>query len=88
MTRARLSGWIGKRRGEGAEMDDKEDFKCEITCPYCHAPWSENNVRLYELDAGDHCQSGRFYKECCTIDITCHSCGKLMYRKEGQDLNY
>lgn len=64
--------------------EDKTGDIARITCPYCHAPWNETNIELYDLDAGDHCESGRFYPECCTIDITCHACGKLMYRKEGK----
>jgi len=57
-----------------------------ISCPFCHEPWSEANIRTYDLDAGDHCESGRFYAECCTIDITCHACKRLIYRKEGFEL--
>lgn len=57
-----------------------------ITCPFCHAPWSAENIHAYDLDAGDHCDSGRFYTECCTISIVCHKCKKLMYRKEGFEL--
>lgn len=57
--------------------------ECRILCPFCSAPWCDENIRAYDLDAGDHCDSGRFYAECCTITITCHACGKEMYRKEG-----
>lgn len=52
-------------------------------CPFCSAPWSDSAVRAYDLDAGDHCASGRFYPECCTISISCENCGREMYRKEG-----
>jgi hypothetical protein len=54
-----------------------------ILCPFCSAPWSDENVCLYDLDAGDHCESGRFYAECCTVSIVCHACEREMYRKEG-----
>lgn len=47
------------------------------------AEWSDDNIQLHDLDAGDHCQSGRFYPENCTISIVCHACKREMYRKEG-----
>lgn len=55
-----------------------------ILCPYCSAPWSEENVEIYDLDAADQCESGRIDPKTATIDITCHACSRLMYRKEGQ----
>ncbi len=58
-----------------------------IKCVFCNAPWSEENVKLYDLDAGDHCESGRFYPEQCTVVIACHACGKEMYRKEGKEFD-
>jgi hypothetical protein len=58
----------------------------ELTCPFCHAPWSVENLRFYNLDAGDHCDSGRFYAECVDVQIICHACDRLMYSKQGQEL--
>lgn len=55
----------------------------KVLCPFCSAPWSEENIRTGDLDAGDHCASGRFYGEQMTVDITCHECNRLIYRKEG-----
>lgn len=52
-------------------------------CVWCSADWSDDNIKVYDLDAGDHCDSGRFYAESCTVSISCHKCGKEMYRKEG-----
>ena len=60
----------------------------EILCPFCGEPWGKDNVRLYELDAGDHCESGRFYPKQCTVSIKCHACDKEMYRKEGAEFGY
>lgn len=57
------------------------------SCPFCHAPWSDSNVHLYDLDAGDHCNSGRYYAECCTVRIECHACEREMYRKEGVEFS-
>lgn len=68
------------------EKDAEGDIS-KILCPFCSAPWSETNIRSYNLDAGDHCDSGRFWAECCTIEIVCHSCNRLMYRKEGFELS-
>jgi hypothetical protein len=58
----------------------------KILCVFCNAPWSEDNIKAYDLDAADECASGRFGPETCTIEIKCHSCGRLMYRKEGFEL--
>ncbi len=60
----------------------------KIKCPFCSADWSESNVKLFDLDAGDHCESGRFYQECCTVSIVCHACDREMYRKEGTEIGY
>jgi hypothetical protein len=55
----------------------------ELSCPFCHAQWTADNVQIFDLDAGDHCDSGRFYSESCTVSIECHACKREMYRKEG-----
>jgi hypothetical protein len=52
-------------------------------CIWCSAPWSDENVKAYDLDAGDHCQLGRFFPESVTIAIVCHACQRLMYEKTG-----
>lgn len=67
-------------------MKDAEGDIARITCPFCHAPWAPENIRTYDLDTGNHCEDGRFSPECCTIEITCHACKRLMYRKEGFEL--
>jgi hypothetical protein len=59
----------------------------KILCPFCSAPWNDSNVRLYDLDAGDHCASGRFYAEECSVKIVCHACDRLMYEKSGVQFN-
>lgn len=71
---------------KSGEILEPEYSECKITCPFCHAPWSDENMRAYDLDAGDHCESGRFYAECCTVEIHCAKCKRLMYRKEGFEL--
>jgi hypothetical protein len=62
--------------------------KCKILCPLCSAEWNDENLRLYDLDAADHCESGRFYPETCSVQIVCHACGKLMYEKEGSQFGF
>lgn len=72
-------------------MSDKYKYKSgpdvnKITCPFCHAPWSDENMHFWDLDAADQCESGRFGPETVSISIECDKCGKLMYRKEGREL--
>jgi hypothetical protein len=57
-----------------------------ILCPWCNAPWSDDNMQLYDLDAGDQCDSGRFGPESVSIKITCHACHRLMYQKDGVEV--
>jgi hypothetical protein len=66
-------------------VEIKEDVSF-IICPFCSAPWSEENMNFWDLDAGDECESGRFGPETVSIEIVCHSCKRLMYRKEGRKL--
>lgn len=56
-------------------------------CIWCSAPWDDSNIQLHDLDASDHCASGRFYPEQCTISIVCHECKREMYRKEGAEFS-
>jgi hypothetical protein len=53
-------------------------------CPFCSKPWGDEAVKLFDLDAGDQCDSGRWDDDNCTVSITCQECGKEMYRKEGK----
>ncbi len=60
----------------------------ELTCPFCHAAWREENIKLYNIDAGDHCESGRFYSESCSVEIKCHACERVMYQKDGAEIGW
>ena len=62
-------------------MSEQPQFKPK--CIWCSADWSDANVMAYNLDAGDHCSSGRFYPETVTVAIVCHACGRKIYEKEG-----
>lgn len=74
-------------RGDHTPDNPKEHIAGRMLCPFCSAPWSGDNVRVFNLDAGDHCDSGRFYSECCSISIVCHACEREMYRKDGQAID-
>lgn len=60
----------------------------DILCPFCSTPWSEENVRVWDVDSADQCDSGRFGPPTYSISIFCHSCKREMYRKEGRDASY
>jgi hypothetical protein len=66
--------------------DDITGKDCKILCPFCSAPWSDDNIRTYNLDAADQCESGRFGPETVDIVIACHACSRPMYSKEGFEL--
>lgn len=69
-----------------SESQTPESEPCRILCPFCGAPWSDTNLRFYDLDCADECSSGRFGPETATVQIVCHACDRLMYEKEGQEL--
>lgn len=52
-------------------------------CIWCSAEWSDDNIRVYDFDAADQCESGRLDPESVTVSIVCHVCNREMYRKEG-----
>jgi hypothetical protein len=66
---------------------DKNELD-KILCPFCSAPWSEENIKIWDLDSADQCESGRFGPPTYSISIVCHSCKREMYRKEGADARY
>ena len=53
-------------------------------CVFCSAPWSDEMIRVYEVDAQHGDGSYDFGANNCsaTIDISCATCGRLIYRKE------
>ncbi len=60
----------------------------KILCPFCSAPWTEENIRIYDVDAADQCASGRIDPVNVSISIVCHSCNRLMYKKDGFEAGY
>lgn len=53
-------------------------------CAFCSAPWTDGMIRVYDVDASHGEGSYDFgpAHERATVDITCESCGRLIYRKE------
>ena len=54
-------------------------------CIWCSAPWSDENVKVYDFDAADQCESGRFGPEEVTVSIVCHACNRLMYTTRAEN---
>ncbi len=64
----------------------KEGFQpgARPICVFCNAPWTDDMIRVFDVDA---CHGeGSYYfgpeNERATVDITCSSCNRLIYRKE------
>ncbi len=55
----------------------------EILCPWCSAPWSKHALAQWD-DAECYDTNGRGNPDIC-ITITCGSCNRVMYQKEGVD---
>lgn len=50
-------------------------------CVHCNTPWSDENQMRYDGEILDSAATGHVISD--SIELTCHSCGKVMYRKEG-----
>ena len=53
-------------------------------CPFCSKPWTDDMIRVFDVDASHGPDSYDFgpENERATVDITCSSCERLIYRKE------
>lgn len=53
-------------------------------CVFCNAPWTDEMIRVYDVDArhGEGSYDFGAEDQQATIDITCESCERLIYRKE------
>lgn len=57
-------------------------------CPFCSAAWTDEMVRVFDIDASHGYGSYDFGPEDqrATVDITCSTCNRLIYRREhGED---
>lgn len=65
---------VAKQKAEAIEA---------ITCPFCHAPWTEAMMRVYDISSYGGCDTcGHGSTGHATLDITCEKCERLIYRKE------
>ncbi len=64
--------------------EPKSDFTARPLCPFCSKPWTDDMIRVFDIDAQHGEGSYDFGPEDqrATIDITCTSCERLIYRKE------
>lgn len=53
-------------------------------CPFCSKPWTDDMISVYDIDASHGEGSYDFGPENqrATVDISCSSCNRLIYRKE------
>lgn len=54
-------------------------------CVWCSAPWTDDMLKVYvtaDLDWGYYPGDFTIEGADTVIDVTCSSCGKLVYRKE------
>lgn len=61
----------------------KEEGSLKILCPFCNGEWTAKMKQEMNLacEGCDTCGYGRNYDY--TIEIYCEHCGKLVYKKEG-----
>lgn len=65
-------------------VDEHQDgFVARPLCPFCSAPWDDEMIHVYDIDASHGPGSYDFgpENETATVDITCSSCDRLIYRK-------
>jgi len=56
------------------------------TCPFCHAEWSDENIKIEDVYASSGCDTCGYGSEVTgTVKIHCHECKKLMYQKDFKD---
>lgn len=65
-------------------MSDGFESGARPICVFCNAPWTDAMIRVYDIDAIHGEDSYDFGPEDqrATVDITCSSCNRLIYRKE------
>ena len=65
--------------------DDAEGFApgARPLCVFCSVPWTDDLIRVYDIDASHGEGSYDFGPEGqrASVDITCANCKRLIYRK-------
>jgi len=53
-------------------------------CVFCNAPWTDDMITVYDIDAshGPGSYDVGPENQQATVDITCSTCKRLIYRKE------
>ena len=55
-------------------------------CGFCNAPWSDEMVKILDVSSSGGCETcGYGASVSATIDITCHNCERVIYRKHYWD---
>lgn len=56
-------------------------------CVFCNAPWTDEMVRVFDIDASHGEGSYDFGPENqrATVEIICASCNRLIYRKQHSE---
>jgi hypothetical protein len=74
-----MEGMVSKKR--------QQQFR--PLCPFCGAEWNDENVQVHDVYASGGCDTCGFgTRYSYTVEIKCHSCGRLMYQKEGEEYPY
>lgn len=61
------------------------EFEFKPVCIWCSAPWSDKNAAFEDAYMSGGCETCGFGATGrATLVITCHSCSREMYRKEGR----
>ena len=57
-------------------------------CVFCSAPWTDGMLKVFAgaSEEGDYYGGSYVTGISVEIDVTCSSCGRLVYRKECQNL--
>lgn len=73
----------------GSKEDPQEGFAlgARPLCVFCNAPWTDDMITVYDIDASRDAGSYDMgpYNQQATVDITCSSCKRLIYRKEFRE---
>ena len=53
------------------------------TCPYCHAEWTDDMIKVEDISSSEGCDSCGWGAEVTgSVNIHCSSCKRLIYQKD------